>query len=41
MNLCTNALQAMKNGGVLEVILDRADVAHGGKLSHGNLAAGT
>ena len=27
MNLCTNALQAMENGGVLEVVLDRADVA--------------
>jgi PAS domain S-box-containing protein len=41
MNLCTNALQAMKNGGVLEVILDRADVAQSRRLSHGNLAAGT
>jgi PAS domain S-box-containing protein len=41
MNLCTNALQAMKNGGVLEVLLDRADVAQGRRLSHGNLAQGT
>jgi signal transduction histidine kinase len=41
MNLCTNALQAMKNGGVLEVVLDRADVAPSRRLSHGNLAAGT
>jgi PAS domain S-box-containing protein len=41
MNLCTNALQAMKNGGVLEVVLDRADVAQSRRLSHGNLAAGT
>jgi PAS domain S-box-containing protein len=41
MNLCTNALQAMENGGVLEVTLDRADVAPSHRLSHGNLAAGT
>jgi signal transduction histidine kinase len=41
MNLCTNALQAMKNGGVLEVLLDRADVAQSRRLSHGNLAPGT
>jgi CheY-like chemotaxis protein len=41
MNLCTNALQAMKNGGVLEVVLDRADVAQSRRLSHGNLASGT
>ena len=41
MNLCTNALQAMKNGGVLEVVLDRADVAQDRRLSHGNLAAGS
>ena len=40
MNLCTNALQAMKNGGVLEVVLDRADVAQSRRLSHGNLAPG-
>jgi nitrogen-specific signal transduction histidine kinase/CheY-like chemotaxis protein len=40
MNLCTNALQAMKDGGVLEVVLDRADVAQSRRLSHGNLAAG-
>jgi len=41
MNLCTNALQAMHDGGVLEVVLDRADVAQGRRLSHGNLAPGT
>ena len=41
MNLCTNALQAMHDGGVLEVVLDRADVAQGRRLSHGNLARGT
>jgi PAS domain S-box-containing protein len=40
MNLCTNALQAMENGGALEVALDRADVAQERKLSHGNLASG-
>src|SRR4030088_508979 len=40
MNLCTNALQAMKNGGVLEVVLDRADVAQSRRLSHGNLGPG-
>ena len=41
MNLCTNALQAMKNGGVLEVVLDRAEVSQSRRLSHGNLAPGT
>lgn len=30
MNLCTNALQAMKDGGVLEVVLDRAEVEQSG-----------
>jgi PAS domain S-box-containing protein len=40
MNLGTNALQAMENGGVLEVILDRADVELGRRLSHGNLSPG-
>jgi len=37
MNLCTNALQAMKEGGVLEVVLDRVDVTHDRRVSHGNL----
>jgi CheY-like chemotaxis protein len=41
MNLCTNALQAMHDGGVLEVVLDRTDVAQGRRLSHGNLGPGT
>jgi signal transduction histidine kinase/CheY-like chemotaxis protein len=41
MNLCTNALQAMENGGVLEVVLDRADVAQSRRLSHGDLGPGT
>ena len=40
MNLCTNALQAMENGGVLDVGLDRADVAQNRRLSHGNLVPG-
>jgi CheY-like chemotaxis protein len=40
MNLCTNALQAMKNGGVLEVVLDRAGVAQSRMMSHGNLVPG-
>jgi signal transduction histidine kinase/FixJ family two-component response regulator len=40
MNLCTNALQAMEHGGVLEVALDRADVAQDRRLSHGDLAPG-
>jgi PAS domain S-box-containing protein len=40
MNLCTNALQAMENGGVLDVSLDRADVAQTCRLSHGSLAPG-
>ena len=40
MNLCTNALQAMENGGVLGVVLDRADEAQSRRLSHGNLDPG-
>jgi PAS domain S-box-containing protein len=40
MNLCTNALQAMENGGVLEVVLDRTELAQERRLSHGNLAPG-
>jgi CheY-like chemotaxis protein len=40
MNLCTNALQAMENGGVLQVALERAEVAHRCRLSHGDLALG-
>jgi signal transduction histidine kinase len=41
MNLCTNALQAMEHGGVLEVVLDRTDVAQDRRLSHGHLASGS
>ena len=40
MNLCTNALQAMENGGVLEVALALEDVAQERKLAHGDLAPG-
>ena len=40
MNLCTNASQAMKHGGVLDVALDRAEVAESRRLSHGNLGPG-
>jgi PAS domain S-box-containing protein len=41
MNLCTNALQAMDQGGVLTVLLDRAAVPERRLLSHGTLASGT
>src|SRR5438552_12838957 len=40
MNLCTNALQAMEHGGVLEVVLERTDVAQNRRLSHGALVPG-
>ncbi len=40
MNLCTNALQAMEHGGVLEVALERTQLAQTRQLSHGNLAPG-
>jgi PAS domain S-box-containing protein len=40
MNLCTNALQTMENGGLLAVTLDRVDVAEERRLSHGTLAPG-
>jgi len=40
MNLCTNALQAMEHGGLLEVTLERAQLAQARELSHGNLAPG-
>jgi PAS domain S-box-containing protein len=40
MNLCTNALQAMVGGGVLEVRLERTDTSEPRALSHGDLAAG-
>ncbi|MCM3878648.1 MAG: response regulator [Vicinamibacterales bacterium] len=40
MNLCTNALQAMENGGVLDVVLDCEELPQDRRLSHGNLAPG-
>jgi PAS domain S-box-containing protein len=40
MNLCTNAVQAMENGGVLEVALECEDVAQRCRLSHGDVAPG-
>jgi CheY-like chemotaxis protein len=40
MNLCTNAMQAMKQGGVLTVILAREAVGERRVLSHGTLRAG-
>ena len=39
MNLCTNALQAMKGGGVLTVVLERAAVDERHLVSHGTLHA--
>jgi CheY-like chemotaxis protein len=41
MNLCTNALQAMENDGLLSVALDRIDAAEDRRLLHGSLAPGT
>jgi signal transduction histidine kinase/CheY-like chemotaxis protein len=40
MNLCTNAVQAMPDGGVLEVRLNRTTVPAPQTLSHGELIAG-
>ena len=40
MNLCTNAVQAMSQGGVLTVVLDCVAVGEGRSLSHGTLRAG-
>jgi NO-binding membrane sensor protein with MHYT domain/nitrogen-specific signal transduction histidine kinase/CheY-like chemotaxis protein len=40
MNLCTNAVHAMKEGGVLTVVLERVAVGEGRSLSHGTLGAG-
>lgn len=40
MNLCTNALQAMNHGGVLEVSLTREEVPAGMRLSHGDMPPG-
>ena len=40
MNLCTNAVQAMPAGGVLEVRLDRVDIRERRSVFHGELAPG-
>jgi PAS domain S-box-containing protein len=40
MNLCTNAIHAMPEGGRLEVRIDARDLHAGLQLSHGLLAAG-
>ena len=40
MNLCTNALHAMKRGGVLSVVLERVAVGERRSVSHGTLSAG-
>jgi PAS domain S-box-containing protein len=40
MNLCTNAMHAMSGGGVLGVVLERAEVASPLAVSHGALSAG-
>jgi PAS domain S-box-containing protein len=40
MNLCTNAMQAMELGGLLNVVLERAEVNDPRTLSHGSLARG-
>jgi CheY-like chemotaxis protein len=40
MNLCTNAMQAMEFGGLLNVVLERAEVNNPRTLSHGSLARG-
>ena len=40
MNLYTNALQAMQDGGVLTVVLDRESVTERRLLSHGTLLPG-
>jgi PAS domain S-box-containing protein len=40
MNLCTNAMQAMEQGGVLSVVLECVDVSDSRALSRGSLAPG-
>jgi PAS domain S-box-containing protein len=40
MNLCTNAIHAMQNGGTLEVRLERATLSHNRTLARGTLIPG-
>jgi signal transduction histidine kinase len=40
MNLCSNAIQAMRGGGTLRVALEAADVSGERALSHGALEPG-
>lgn len=40
MNLCTNALHAMEHGGVLSVVLERAELSEQRALSRGILSPG-
>jgi signal transduction histidine kinase/ActR/RegA family two-component response regulator len=40
MNLCTNAVQAMRAGGVLRVVLERVELSMPHALGRGQLAAG-
>src|SRR5262249_37460621 len=41
MNLCTNAAQAMRDGGELDVLLYCEDVRQRCRLTHGELASGS
>ena len=41
MNLCTNAVHAMEHGGVLNVLLERVDLAEARSVSRGTLPPGT
>jgi signal transduction histidine kinase/ActR/RegA family two-component response regulator len=40
MNLCKNAVDAMEHGGVLSVLLERAELSKGRAMSRGTLAPG-
>jgi len=40
MNLCTNAVHAMEQGGILSVLLERVDLAEAQSVSRGTLSPG-
>jgi PAS domain S-box-containing protein len=40
MNLCTNAVHAMENGGILNVLLEHVDLAESRSMSRGTLSPG-